>query len=194
MLHLFTIHGRIKRLTFWEGLLAWFLLNVLLLMLQIALIATPLGARMAAQPLYEFMNKNLGDTEHVSFSWLVSSMLFVQWVIALWILAAICAKRWHDLNYSGWLALLNLVPVVALGAGSLAFLGGIERTMIYRLVADPHAGMFAIITSARQDYWRYYLAGSPWPVIAWVIVLGAFLYLGLGKGSKGANTYGKSAA
>ncbi len=199
MLHLFTLNGRIKRLTFWEGLLAWFLLNTLLLMMEIAFVSTPVyGTRVVPVTLPDFLFKNLGDNEHVAFSWLTSGMVFVQWVLALYILAAICAKRWHDLNYPGWLAVVNLAPVACAGLTVLAFLGGIDRLMIHKLLVDPRAGMFAIISGGLGDYSAHYLTfqkltSYPLPLLSFVVVAGSFLYLGLGKGSKGTNSYGKSA-
>ena len=195
MLLLFTLNGRIKRLTFWEGLLAWFLLNALLVMMEIAFISTPLyGTRAVPVTLQEFLAKNLGDTDHVFFQFLTSAMVVAQWVIALYILAAICAKRWQDLNYPGWLALVNLAPVIGLGLTVLAFLGGIDRTVIYKFLADPHAGMFAMISGALNEYWRYEFSTEwPYALCSAIVTGGSFLYLGLFKGSKGANPYGKSA-
>jgi len=191
MLLFFTIHGRIKRLTFWEGLVAWLFFNSLVLMTIFAVIATPMYG---PATLYDFLSKNLGDTEHVFFHIITSGMLYVQWVFALWMLAAICVKRWHDLNYPGWLAVINLVPVMIPVAGVMAFLGNIDRLLVYKLIADPHAGLFPIISKSLVEVREFALGSNLLQsLIIAVLVIGSFLYLGVFKGTRGANAYGKGA-
>src|ERR1700677_2472740 len=106
LLYFFSPSGRFKRLTFWEGLVAWVLLNTFILMIEVAILSFPLD---------DYLARNLSDTDHGIYYFLCSSMMFLHWVFALWTLIAVCAKRWHDLNYPGWLAVLNITPVVCLG-------------------------------------------------------------------------------
>ncbi len=186
----FSPRGRIKRLTFWEGLTAWFLLHSLLLIIIIM-------AMMYARNGFVWM---LADTDLSIFANFFTALFFAEWVFAIWTLAAICAKRWHDLNFSGWLAALNTVPVVVAGQALLAFFGGLERDLVYRYVTDPKAmgegqNLFEVITRAKIMFYKDYVEPSPMYVtFAVLVVAGVFLFPCVLKGTSGANVHGKAGA
>jgi uncharacterized membrane protein YhaH (DUF805 family) len=110
-------------------------------------------------------------------------------------LAAICAKRWHDLNCPGWLAVINSMPVVFLGLSVLTYLGSVDLDAIHRLVIDPKANTFEIYSDAMRDYVLHFQNTHLLTSVFWLTILyGSFVYLGVFKGSAGANGYGKQAA
>ncbi len=183
LLNFFSPSGRFKRLTFWEGIVAWLLLNIALLMIEVAIISCPID---------DYLARNVSDTEHVVYHFLASAMLFLHWIFANWTLFAICSKRWHDLSYPGWLAIVNIVPVVCLGLAVLTYLDSVDRDAIRHLITDPHANTFAIFTSAYHDYRANFLSATV--LTAACATIGSFFYLGFGKGHPGANEYGKPAA
>jgi MFS family permease len=103
---LFSFTGRIPRATFWG--------------ITIALTGLSLVFGFVLADLFRIA----GSTGEI-----VSSVIRYGWaVVAIWISIAIQIKRWHDLDKSGWLVLLNLIP----GVGSLislvylGFLGGVS--------------------------------------------------------------------
>ena len=46
----------------------------------------------------------------------------VCWLVVVWIYCAVTSRRLHDMNRSGWLAVLGLFPVIGLGAMTLLLL------------------------------------------------------------------------
>jgi len=186
----FSPKGRIKRLTYWEGLVAWGFLNTLILMIIIS------GMMYSTN----FLTKTLGDTDYSIYANLFFALFFFQWVFAMWTLVAICAKRWHDLNSPGWLSSLNVVPVVVIGWGLLEFLSGLARTLYYRLTADPNAlgpgfDFFSLYSQAATNYYDTFIGPNLlYTCYAAAVVVGVFLYPGLFKGSNGGNAFGKTVA
>lgn len=181
--YFFSPNGRFKRLTFWEGLVAWVLLNTLILMIEVAILSFPVD---------DYLVRNLGDAEHVIYYFLGSSLIFLHWVFAIWTLIAVCAKRWHDLNYPGWLAVVNIIPVVCVGLAILTYLGSVDRDAIRHLITDPHVNVFGIFSSAFHDYKSSFLNIAL--LTSACSTIGSFIYLGFFKGNSGANGYGKHAA
>jgi uncharacterized membrane protein YhaH (DUF805 family) len=181
---IFSAVGRIKRQTFLEGLLAWFLLNILFLILGIAHFSLSYDDQLAV---------NFGDTNHIWYHRFVMAYMLIYWLSSGWVLAMLCAKRWHDLNFSGWLSLVNTLPLLALGYAWCVFFDSVGNLMNKQFAAK----------STMLDLWQQMAASTPstldsWPF--WSLVLSAGLivalgaYLGFAKGDSGANTYGKSAA
>ncbi len=182
---LFRAQGRITRQTFWEGLLAWFLLSALSLIVGIANFSIPSDADQLATVF--------GDVDHVWYHRLVMAYTLFLLLGSVWILAMLCAKRWHDLNFSGWLALINALPLLTLGYAWYVFLDSVDRLMIQQFASK----------STMLELWQQMAASAPSNLDSWsswslilscgmIIALGA--YLGLAKGDSGANAYGKSAA
>jgi uncharacterized membrane protein YhaH (DUF805 family) len=93
-LNAFTIHGRIGRLRY----LAWTLVLTVALLVASGIIATASFAVATASP-----------TAGVILGSLLGFALFVALV---WVSVQIGVQRLHDLGWSGWLYLLNLVPFV----------------------------------------------------------------------------------
>ena len=93
-LNAFTIHGRIGRLRY----LAWTLVLTVALLVASGIIATASFAVATASP-----------TTGVILGSLLGFALFVALV---WVSVQIGVQRLHDLGWSGWLYLLNLVPFV----------------------------------------------------------------------------------
>jgi len=183
---LFSPLGRINRLTFWEGLVAWALINVLILIGGVAHFSFPFEEQLAQS----------GDTDHAMYHGFVMTFTLVCSLTSLWILAALCAKRWHDLNFSGLLATLNILPILMISAVWWVFNSSISPTMIRHLAYDQRYSPF--------DLWREVFplpAGFPsitnwsWSaVLSCCLVIALGVYLGFAKGDAGGNIYGKSAA
>ncbi|CRM22351.1 DUF805 domain-containing protein [Pseudomonas sp. 58 R 3] len=93
-LKVFTIHGRIGRLRY----LAWTLVLTLALLVAGGIISTASFAVATASP-----------TAGTILGVLLGLALFVALV---WVSVQIGVQRLHDLGWSGWLYLLNLVPLV----------------------------------------------------------------------------------
>ena len=91
----FSLKGRISRLAYW----AYFILPPVI------------AGAMAAIIVYYFKISPTPETKSLIET--VVTLLF------LWPSIAVQAKRWHDLNKSGWWVLINLIPIV----GILVFLG-----------------------------------------------------------------------
>ncbi len=83
---LFSFDGRINRRTFWLTMLSlWAALSLVWLIIVIVVAADQPGIALATLPL-------IG--------------------VLLWCSYAICAKRWHDRNKTGWWSLINFVPII----------------------------------------------------------------------------------
>lgn len=93
-LKVFTIHGRIGRLRY----LAWTLVLTVAMLVAGGIISTASFAVAAASP-----------TAGIILGSLLGFALFVALV---WVSVQIGVQRLHDLGWSGWLYLLNLVPLV----------------------------------------------------------------------------------
>jgi len=95
---IWSFEGRIGRGTFWAAFASLFLLNVLV---RLLLLGISNGGR-EMQPL-------------------VIVVALPAFVALLWLGLAIQVKRWHDLDHSGWMVLLNLtiiaVPIVLIILG-----------------------------------------------------------------------------
>jgi uncharacterized membrane protein YhaH (DUF805 family) len=100
---LFSFRGRIPRPTFW---IAW-LLMLGLNFLAVTLIATA---------------KSKGDAE-------LSLIFLLIWApFSIWIGFAIQVKRWHDRGKSGWMVLINCIPIIGT-LWALVELGFLPGTM-----------------------------------------------------------------
>jgi len=182
---LFSVRGRINRLTFWEGLLAFFFLNLGAVMIEVTLFAVDW--------LGNLLVSVFNDTNHVLYQYFSLTVIFLHCLVASWILLAICAKRWHDLDRPGWTAVINILPILMLGYGCLSFVSSVDRIMIHRYVVDTRFNPVEVKTDAVATYlrldpglWHFFLAAA--------VVVAAFVYLGFFEGAKGANQYGKTAA
>jgi uncharacterized membrane protein YhaH (DUF805 family) len=94
---LFSFNGRIGRKTFW------------LFVVPVVLVS------LAVNYLSLWLLKN-------EFFW-PASILLIAWLVSLcWVMLAIQVKRWHDLDRSGWMVLINAIPYLGILA-ALGFLG-----------------------------------------------------------------------
>ena len=84
---IWSFRGRIGRRTFWIESIMCFLLSL----------------------LGEFLTGPLEyDSREASNP---SQLLFLPFIALTWISVAAAAKRWHDLDHSGWMTLLNLAVI-----------------------------------------------------------------------------------
>ena len=106
---LFSVTGRIPRGAFWGtmillGILTLFvyLMTSLIVTRGAHLYAPGGGVKHIAESLFVVPNAN------------IYALTFrMVWLLAVcWIAIALQLKRWHDLDKTGWLVLINLVPVV----------------------------------------------------------------------------------
>ena len=93
-LKIFTIHGRIGRLRY----LAWTLVLTVAMLVASGILATAGFAVATASPTAGII--------------LGSLLGFALFVAIVWVSVQIGVQRLHDLGWSGWLYLLNLVPLV----------------------------------------------------------------------------------
>lgn len=103
--------GRTSRADFW-----WAVLGVFLISFVVGIVCSLLGGTMTAtesvDPAAYFSN--------------AGNIIYVIWCLVLILPGiAICVRRLHDTNKSGWLYLLNLIP----------FIGGIILFVFYLLPA-----------------------------------------------------------
>ena len=96
---MFSYRGRITRSTFWIGLILLplvFCINFLLGLL----IATLLS-------LYV-------EDQSILLGFVILPLLGGLYVLLPWSYFALCAKRWHDQDQSGWMSLIILIPFIGL--------------------------------------------------------------------------------
>jgi uncharacterized membrane protein YhaH (DUF805 family) len=99
---LFSFGGRVNRSVFWSVFL-----SLLIILVVVVFIAVGLGEGNAPEALL--------------------ILLIPLCIIFFWISLANQVKRWHDLDLSGWMVLINLVPFVG-GLISLICLGCLKGT------------------------------------------------------------------
>jgi uncharacterized membrane protein YhaH (DUF805 family) len=100
---LFSFTGRIPRRQFWAGLgIAFLVIFGLGGVLFFAVYSSPSAAPGGGGG---------GSSAITVFG--VIPVLGVE-IVLMWMLLAIQAKRWHDMNYSAWMILLNFIPFVSL--------------------------------------------------------------------------------
>ena len=92
--YLFSFKGRINRKSFW---LSYFIMLILVIIL---------GSILGLLDAYAYLNNDFG-------SFIVLAYVFAMF-LTIWMNAAICAKRWHDSDCSGWWSLLVFIPAVGL--------------------------------------------------------------------------------
>jgi len=85
---LFLFQGRIKRSTYWLAVAPFFMLSIIILI-----------ASLLRETYPEDINKIL-------------LLAFIFYVPATWILISSYIKRWHDLGKSGWMVLIQFIPVI----------------------------------------------------------------------------------
>ena len=110
---LFSFEGRIGRAWFWYFSLAMFVvfggLYAVLGMMMFSSMADPSGAGPGAG------------------AGIFGLLVMVVGLAALWPALAVQAKRWHDVDKSGWWILINLVPAIG-GLIALIFCGFMAGT------------------------------------------------------------------
>src|SRR4051812_44075773 len=106
---IFSFTGRINRGRFWALVLGVFASIVVIGI--IAAIAVPGLASMSG-------SSTSGDGP---LPYVLLALLCIVYVTAIWISLATQAKRWHDLDKSGWFVLLNIIPII--GFFVLIYLG-----------------------------------------------------------------------
>lgn len=106
-LNLFSFKGRISRRTFWKT----------------AVSAMAVAWIIGAVLIGIYLTGDRGQR-------LAIDGLFLFWIPFGWVLLAVQAKRWHDIEFSGWIALLSLVPYLNIlyGLIALILLGFVEGT------------------------------------------------------------------
>ncbi len=87
MFSLWSFRGRIGRRTFCAESISLLLLTLL------------------AEFLTGPVEYNSKDCTHTSF------LLFIPYIVISWIGTAATVKRWHDLDHSGWMTLLNFAVI-----------------------------------------------------------------------------------
>lgn len=89
----FSFEGRVRRITFWVNLLVYVLIDVSLDLMLVDTYVNPF---------------TLEISTHISYKpiyYAISLVVAVRWL-------SVIVRRWHDLDKSGWLAVISLVPVL----------------------------------------------------------------------------------
>lgn len=94
-------NGRFNRLSYlgWYGLMSIIYLMVMMLLLSFT---------------GYFSQVNATQMEYSIFSGLLMPVMFVLWVVSFYFQMVFFIRRLHDLNKTGWLSLLLLVPIIQL--------------------------------------------------------------------------------
>ncbi|MFC1791343.1 DUF805 domain-containing protein [Gemmatimonadota bacterium] len=110
---LFTFRGRIPRMVFWLVFLCGALCLILGMLGMVSLVE----------------NLEEGDPSIP----VVGMMGMLWWGTCAWVLLATQVKRWHDVDCSGWMVLINIIPIVGplVAIGVLGFVGGTKGTNDY---------------------------------------------------------------
>jgi len=96
----FSFRGRISRQQFWIGIIAIFSVSFACFSFY--------AAAMAAH----IISKN-SDVSRIQL--IASVFVYGAWsLVASWCALAIQVKRWHDRGKSGWMVLINLIPLVGI--------------------------------------------------------------------------------
>ena len=82
--------------------------------------------------------------------------------LGLFVYAFLSIKRLHDINYSGWLALIFVAPLLPLGllSGLLAFASLIIRLILWFAKGEPKANRFGPIPDGNHRNKLLLLAGT----------------------------------
>ena len=95
---LFSLDGRIGRGTFWAVLIPMSIVNAVL---RAATLRT-------ATDILSDSGGDAGVFYALGGLWMIVALF------SMWIYLAICTKRWHDLDKSGWMSLIMFIPLVNL--------------------------------------------------------------------------------
>ncbi len=140
---IFSFRGRVNRLYWWAGSsLLW--------------VYSWVGAALIAVP--QLMEGGLnGERMMLAYLFWVVGFLMMASAVYFWL--ALNAKRWHDLDRSGWWNLTALVPVVNLWfAVELAFFRGTAGPNRYGSTIGDDDLAFAIENALRVIAWAGILA------------------------------------
>jgi uncharacterized membrane protein YhaH (DUF805 family) len=149
---LFALGGRIHRADFWVGLVAVLGITTLAILLH--------GKRLSGGALVEFL-----------------TIITIIAVLSPYCLTAVVVKRLHDLDKSGWHALVLFVAFLLSGLAAMAH-EGLQQNRI--TVAEW------------RDFWStafYVSAGLAFALLAYLIVR-----LGFAQGTLGSNRFGPDPA
>ncbi len=129
MQFLFSFEGRISRSDFWlKWMLPFYAVGFALFFIG-SLVSMPT----AADPGFA-TSAQMGPGQLV-----MTIVIFVYFLVALWPSLAVPAKRWHDRDKSGWWTLIAMVPVIGLWMLiECGFLKGTDGPN--RFGADPLGG------------------------------------------------------
>jgi formylglycine-generating enzyme required for sulfatase activity len=85
----------------------------------------------------------------------------------LWVSLAVQAKRWHDLNKSGWMSLILFIPIV--GAVCSLVVLGFRRGTVGKNQYDPDSTSVTVTKSfhlgrtvVTQGQWKAVMGTTPW--------------------------------
>lgn len=105
----FSFEGRVRRITFWVNCVLYVLIDVSLNLMMVDTYVNPF---------------TLEVSTHISYKpiyYALSLVVAVRWL-------SVIVRRWHDLDKTGWLAVLSLVPVLG------TFLPNVGAQMVFSLV------------------------------------------------------------
>ena len=105
---LFSFDGRINRAKYWGGILGAYAVVFVLVLIATAVF----GSETVTSEGTVLMT----DEELVESAGEVSgpglAAIVIAYVIFLWVALALQVKRWHDRGKSGWMVLVNFIPIV----------------------------------------------------------------------------------
>ena len=116
---LFAFHGRLPRCAFWGTSILVVMLTVFILLMTSLIVSGGAHLYMPGGGINHLIDV-IWFTPNSSRAILSARVICL--AVAVWILASIQVRRWHDLDRPGWLVLLNLVPIIG-NVVSVAILG-----------------------------------------------------------------------
>jgi len=104
---LFSFQGRINRAKYWGGILGIYAVVIVIVIILSSIFGTETVANEGSAYMTD---EELGATDEISGLGLAG--IVVAYIGFIWIALAIQVKRWHDRDKSGWMVLVNLIPIV----------------------------------------------------------------------------------
>lgn len=165
---LFSTGGRIGRKTYWKAIIPVLLFHY--------------GAAV-------FVGY-YGDVSDLGYSILIRVFGPALYLLSGWIALATFAKRWHDIGYSGWLALTSLVSLIGIAVLLyLDFASGALIPVEYIIFIVGYLGFIVEYISFIVEYLGFY-GWLAFTSLISLIGIAILLYLGIASGLPVPNKHG----
>jgi len=107
---LFSFQGRINRAKYWGGILGVYAVVIVLVVIASSVLGGDTTAAAVELESTGLNDGEVGSSEEISGGALAG--LGILYLFFGWMGVALQAKRWHDRGKSGWMVLVNFIPLV----------------------------------------------------------------------------------